>query len=205
MSASKVRTGLFCVALALGATGCGTDGGDEHGAGGGGAAGIGGSGGTGGGDRGGNGGVGGATACNDVRYTSAPSIPVTRADENPPIEPEGGVILDGTYFRTSAVIYTGPGGETATWSDPKRSALRVFAGTFEFPAEEGDEESIPANYEYTTDGTTLTLVSSCPAEFAGFEITAGYSATSNELIIFDERTASYADGIVSHETWTLQR
>jgi hypothetical protein len=170
--------------------GSGVDGGgpDHPGGTGGDVSGTGGRG-TGGvqGGTGGSNGTGGAVApCNDLPNT-APVVTAMRLAQDPPIAPAGGDFVEGTYFQTSTIYYTGPGGSTVPPGYTAKVTAVISrgatAGTFNYQ----DVESINAAVTRDTllvvpNGTAFAGTHLCPTTgtLGGFQ----YTVTATGFILY---------------------
>jgi hypothetical protein len=117
----------------------------------------------------------GGPECNTIA-NDAPVIPVTQVAADPPA-PQGGTILDGTYWGTSLTIYTGPNGPTGTTGTFQTTAL-IQGSTVQLV-----QTGTPARRTITltpSDGG-FTSVDTCP----GTQTAAGgYTATPTTLTFF---------------------
>jgi hypothetical protein len=113
--------------------------------------------------------------CNTIA-NDAPVVNVTQVAADPPV-PQGGTVMDGTYWQTSLAIYTGPSGPTGT------------SGTSQMTAEiQGEIVQIvsadqPARRTVTlmTSDAGFTSIDTCPTP----QSAEGYfTATPTTLMIF---------------------
>ena len=147
-------------------------------------------GGTGGvqGGTGGSSGTGGATApCNDL-VNSAPVVTAMRLAQDSPIAPAGGDFVEGTYFLTSTIYYTGPGGSTIppgyTAKVTAVIARGATAGTFDYQ----DVQSINGaaatrdHLRVVPNGTSFEGAHLCPTTgtLGGFQ----YTVTATGFILY---------------------
>jgi hypothetical protein len=129
---------------------------------------------------------------------AGPTNTFTSVAANPPT-PGGGTIHVGTYFETSDVDYTGPGGAHGPGIGTRSSVLQVTSSsggfTFQFVT---STDGAPNDYQTWTVvvGTTdMLYTATCGVTPIGFSMSLQYTATSTTLSIY-RATAI--------ETYTLQ-
>lgn len=117
----------------------------------------------------------GADTCSTLPLDT-PSVYVTVVAKDAP-DMKGGPIEDGTYDLVEDALYTGAGGDDGTTDDRIALSMIVHGDRFELVRSEGRR---PHSFSGTLkiDGTTLTAITSCPAE--EWE-PMGYTATDTEL------------------------
>jgi hypothetical protein len=191
--------GAIGVAGASGTTGLGgsaggggpTGGGGASGTGGaagGGAAGATGTGGTLG--AGGSGGIPGG--CNSL-VNAAPVVAKFQAATNPPA-PGGGPIVDGTYYLSQAITYTGPGGASGPLGSTIQDTLVITnaaSGTAtvqEVTSGDGGADA-HASFTLTPAGTMATVTITCPSP--SISVSFGYTATATTFMVVSGDQASF--------------
>jgi hypothetical protein len=136
-----------------------------------------------------------ATVCN-MLANSAAVITYSQVSQNPPT-PQGGTMVDGTYFMTAANIYTGPNGPSGP-SGMAQTTIQVTAGTIQIV-----ETGQPPTQTVTlaTSGTSFTATQTCP----GSKVTQGsYTATPATILIFLDGGTDDAGARTLVETFTKQ-
>jgi hypothetical protein len=134
------------------------------------------------GGAGGTSGLGGAAGACNTLVNAAPPVVQTRVAEAAPA-PAGGTIVDGTYFLTSAIYYTGPGGLTRTDANTPKAVL-VISNAACGTATVQDVSSDPAlgypdSHETVTfkpSGTQVSVFGVCPPS-GNSGLSIGYTAT----------------------------
>jgi hypothetical protein len=131
--------------------------------------------------------AGDAEVCNMVANT-APAILSTTSDASAPPASTGMTIASGTYFLTSATSY----GATAVGCAgiSVRGTTLVTAATATTGTLDGVitytlgplQQTMTVHALYTTSGTSLSLVATCPANDGGTEVTQ-YSATPTTITV----------------------
>jgi hypothetical protein len=127
---------------------------------------------------------------------AAPPVTVTEIASQPPAA-QGGTIADGTYFLTSATIYTGEGG--ATGSVGSGQSTVTISGTTVQMATSG--EPTTRTVTLITNGTTFTATDTCPDSSVA---TGSYSATASTLVILLAAGTADAGAKTLAETFTKQ-
>ena len=140
------------------------------------------------GGTGGSSGTGGAAApCNDLP-NSAPVVTAMRLAQDSPIAPAGGDFVEGTYFLTSTIYYTGPGGSTVPPGYTAKVTAVISrgatAGTFDYQ----DVDSISGaaatrdTLRVVPNGTSFEGAHLCPTTGAlgGFQ----YTVTATGFILY---------------------
>jgi hypothetical protein len=128
-----------------------------------------------------------AEVCNTVANT-APAILSTASDASMPPPSTGLTIMSGTYFLTSATAY----GATAVGCAgiSVRGTTIVTAATATTGMLDGIitytlgalGQTMTVHALYTTSGTSLSLVATCPTNDGGTEVTQ-YSATATTITV----------------------
>jgi hypothetical protein len=112
--------------------------------------------------------------CNTLTL-DAPPVAVMNVATDPPMG-AGGTILDGLYWKTAAVNYTGPDGASGPDGTMQQSVLRIHCGVFEIVTQSpSDQRHIAGSFTYTTDGQcNLTLTCGgnvSPSTISRFDVT----------------------------------
>lgn len=106
----------------------------------------------------------------------------------------GGTIQDGTYELTLASIYVGAAGTPGPTGQQVQGALRITGNQFVRAHRQGATGGTPQEQRTSgtlvTNGSTLTLTTSCP--FVSQDQTT-YSVVSNTLVV---------TSLVTRESWT---
>ncbi len=119
---------------------------------------------------------------------------VAKAEVAP--QPAGGVIVDGTYVLTRAVLYTGDGGTSGPTAQTAGLTIRMAGGVAEIVADGGRTH---ATATFAVSGTTLTTHQTCPSPR---DQTVGFTAAADTLVVFMPRTSPPSSTLV--ETLTRQ-
>jgi hypothetical protein len=113
--------------------------------------------------------------CNTV-VNAAPSVTKTQVAMAPPA-PQGGTLVDGTYFLTDYTIFTGPQGATGS-TGTSQTTLQITGNTLQV----ADKGSPPTRtVMLTTSGTGFTAKTSCPSGLG--DISGSYTATATSLVV----------------------
>ncbi len=119
--------------------------------------------------------------CNTLPNDAPESTIETVQGNAPPAT--GGTIADGTYFQTKFVIYD----PTSNASPPEpgglKSTLRITGKTMDLVLDLGDGENKTFTESFTTTGTTLDRILSCPT--TGKDLEAVYSVAGSELVVYE--------------------
>jgi hypothetical protein len=113
--------------------------------------------------------------CNTIA-NAAPVVSVTQVAADPP-GPQGGTIVDGTYWGTSVTIYTGPNGPTGATGTSQMTAL-VQGSTVQLVT---SGQPARRTIALTTADAGFTSVDTCPASQTS---QGGYTATPTTLTFF---------------------
>jgi hypothetical protein len=140
-------------------------------------------------------GVDAGVPCNAIA-NDAPVVDVTQVAADPPV-PQGGTIVDGTYWQTALAIYTGPSGPAGA------------SGTSQMTAQiQGETVQIVSNGQPARRTVTLmtsdagfTSVDTCPTPQTA---EGQYTATPTTLTIFLAGGADDAGPRTVVETLTKQ-
>jgi hypothetical protein len=120
-------------------------------------------------------------ACNTL-VNAAPESTIETVKGNAPAA-TGGTITDGTYFQTKFVIYD----PTSNASPPEpgglKATLKITGKTMDLVLDLGDGENKTFTESFTTNGTAVDRVLSCPK--VGDDLKAVYSVAGNELVLFE--------------------
>jgi hypothetical protein len=95
----------------------------------------------------------------------------------------GGTIVAGTYHRTAWTRYTGVGGATGPGTDTDRTTAYFAAGKVEIVISTNGGPNQHISAAYSTSGSSLTLVSSCPSTLTS-PYTA-FDATPTQIVFYD--------------------
>lgn len=113
---------------------------------------------------------------------------VAKAEAAP--QPAGGVIVDGTYVLTRAVLYTGDGGTSGPTAQTAGLTIRMAGGVAAIVADGGRTH---ATATFAVSGTTLTTHQTCPSPR---DQTVGFTAAPNTLVVFMPRTSPPSSTLV---------
>jgi hypothetical protein len=108
---------------------------------------------------------------------------------SPAPQPNGGNISDGLYYLTAVNDYDGA---TGTVTLDVRASVQISGATMQI-----DDSGLTATATFVTDGTTITLVESCPTNATS---TDQYSATSTTFSLY----SSDLDGNTLESVYTRQ-
>jgi hypothetical protein len=135
-------------------------------------------------------GTGGTTAPCNTLVNSAPVVVSARVAQDPPT-PTGGTLIEGTYFLTSCIDYSGPGGWTvqpgftiqATYvltssSTPGAFDLQLVSKAVAATSGFDDRYTL----HIVPSGTSFRLDKVCPTQESGE--TVRYSVTDSGFMIF---------------------
>ena len=136
-----------------------------------------------------------APSCNALA-NAAPIVSVEQGASDPPA-PQGGTVVDGTYWLTAAVVYTGPSGPTGM-TGTAQTTLLVQGGTVQMAT-----SGTPATrtVTFTTSGTDLDSVDTCPDTDSR---SSGYTATASTLVVELDAGTDDAGARTLVETFTKQ-
>lgn len=112
---------------------------------------------------------------------SAPAI-TSNANPNPLPTPQGGTVVDGTYYLTSETAY----GSTTNGGTKHQETLVISKGTMAIVKIGLTNPIDRATWTFTTSGTNLTRTRTCPS--AKTE-TLGYDAAPASFITYDPLTS----------------
>jgi hypothetical protein len=124
--------------------------------------------------------------CNDVQSAGSTTVTGTCGTGAQP-QGSGGTIAAGTYFLTGQARYI----DSGCSPDSFQSVMLVTAGCMQ-RVDVSQGTTLAENSAFTTSGAELTRTSTCGGSLPA----ATYTATDQELVIFDE------GGSVT--TWTKQ-
>ncbi len=147
-----------------------------------GASGVGGATGT-GGIAGASGSAGSsAGGCNSV-VNSAPVVGEFQATANPPV-PLGGTIVDGTYYLSESISYTGPNGASGPTGMTIQDTLVITNAASGIATVEEVTSSNAApdertSFTFTPVGTMATAAVTCPTPDS---LSFGYTATATTFM-----------------------
>jgi hypothetical protein len=108
---------------------------------------------------------------------TAPVVEVTNvAEERPAFA--GGTITDGTYARTSSLVYTGAGGASGPTGERLRQTIRIAGGVARavYRNEGGPDDR--TSFTFSTTGAEVQFAATCPDPASG---TTAFTATPTEL------------------------
>lgn len=100
-----------------------------------------------------------ATECNGLT-NSGPLVVANQVAEDAPA-PLGGTIVDGTYYLTASIVYTGPGGATGPIGSGGAETHVYRSGELRLVVTDG-EGTRSAMLLYLTNGNEITFVFECP-------------------------------------------
>ncbi len=137
--------------------------------------------------------------CNDLSNTA----PVVEEEQQPtdPPQPDGGTLVDGTYFLTAVTVYTGDGGASGPDGRMTQQTSTSASGTGQSVTTEGGCTSHSSS-ALTFDGNMIALTGTCPActpPPCG-SVALGYTATPSTFILF-----AGSPPRVTVQTYTLQQ
>ena len=113
--------------------------------------------------------------CNAIA-NDAPVVNVTQVAADPPA-PQGGTIVDGTYWQTAVSIYTGPSGPTGATGTSQMTAL-IQGETVQLVS---DGQPARRTVTLMASDAGFTSVDTCPTPQTG---EGQYTATPTTLTIF---------------------
>ncbi len=116
------------------------------------------------------------TGCGTVPNSGTDAPEVAGTGTMP--SPQGGTIVDGTYFLTRFEIY--PPGSVDAYK--RRHALKFENGKVESVTSRDGSPEQRNSGTFTTSGTNLVMTVDCPG--AG-SVTKGYTATATEFWMFE--------------------
>ncbi len=140
----------------------------------------------------GAGGAGGtAGACTNLSATGS-AVSETMGSGSA-ATPAGGSIATGTYVLTGWTVYSPA---TAVTTQSRKLTLRLTSNTVELAGVDANGAALNVAGSWSASGTMVTTNWTCGT--TGSEA-QGYTASNNQLLIFDQRS-----GGIALETWTLQ-
>jgi hypothetical protein len=128
-----------------------------------------------------------AAACNDLP-NSAAVVTAMRLAQDSPLAPAGGDFVEGTYFLTSTIYYTGPGGSTVPPGYTAKVTAVISRGTTAGTFDYQDVQSINGaaatrdTLRVVPNGTSFVGAHLCPTTgtLGGFQ----YTVTTTGFILY---------------------
>jgi hypothetical protein len=124
----------------------------------------------------------------------APIVDVMDVPMDPPMA-KGGAIVDGLYWKTASIFYTGPAGHAGSNGTTERTTLKLSCGTFEMVLGTTKETRIAGSFQSTANGTCSFTVTCGPGTQSPI---SGYDATPTSIVFYSYTPPAFA------VTYTLQ-
>jgi hypothetical protein len=124
----------------------------------------------------------------------APIVDVMDVPMDPPTA-KGGAIVDGVYWKTASIFYTGPNGHAGPNGTTERTTLSLACGTFEMVLSTTMETRVAGLFQSTANGTCSLTVTCGPGTMSPI---SAYDATPTSIVFYSYAPAAFA------VTYTLQ-